>query len=161
MNPYSEWLCVDGLGGFASGTRSGIRTRRYHALLLVAAPHAGRYVLVNGCESAIETPAGRFPISSQRYRDCVFPDAGHRIEAFHYDPHPRWIYALEDGTRVEHEVIAAHESPTVLLCWRLLEPRASVRLSVRLLHSGRNYHSLHREHSAFRFDPERHGDRKS
>ncbi|MGH9391116.1 MAG: glycogen debranching enzyme N-terminal domain-containing protein, partial [Vicinamibacteria bacterium] len=31
-----EWLEADGLGGFASGTESGIRTRRYHALLLSA-----------------------------------------------------------------------------------------------------------------------------
>ncbi|TMA37779.1 MAG: hypothetical protein E6J79_09235, partial [Deltaproteobacteria bacterium] len=30
----AEWLEADGLGGFASGTVSGIRTRRYHALLL-------------------------------------------------------------------------------------------------------------------------------
>ena len=27
-----EWLEPDGLGGFASGTVSGIRSRRYHAL---------------------------------------------------------------------------------------------------------------------------------
>jgi hypothetical protein len=31
-----EWLEADGLGGFASGTSTGIRTRRYHALLLTA-----------------------------------------------------------------------------------------------------------------------------
>jgi hypothetical protein len=31
-----EWLEADGLGGFASGTVSGIRPRRYHALLLAA-----------------------------------------------------------------------------------------------------------------------------
>jgi hypothetical protein len=31
-----EWLEADGLGGFASGTVSGVRTRRYHALLLAA-----------------------------------------------------------------------------------------------------------------------------
>ena len=32
--PRREWLEADGLGGFASGTVDGIRTRRYHALLL-------------------------------------------------------------------------------------------------------------------------------
>ena len=31
-----EWLEADGRGGFASDTAAGIRTRRYHALLLVA-----------------------------------------------------------------------------------------------------------------------------
>src|SRR5437762_492935 len=47
-----EWLEADGLGGFASGTVSGIRTRRYHALLLTATkPPVGRMVLVNGFDA--------------------------------------------------------------------------------------------------------------
>ena len=29
-----EWLCVNGLGGFASGTVAGLPTRRYHGLLV-------------------------------------------------------------------------------------------------------------------------------
>ena len=35
--PTAEWLEADGLGGFASGTSTGLRTRRYHGLLLAAA----------------------------------------------------------------------------------------------------------------------------
>ena len=31
----SEWLLTDGLGGYAMGTASGLRTRRYHGLLAV------------------------------------------------------------------------------------------------------------------------------
>ena len=55
-----EWLEADGLGGFASGTASGLRTRRYHALLLAAQrPPTGRVVLVNGLEAWVTTPAGR------------------------------------------------------------------------------------------------------
>src|SRR5207247_24705 len=57
----NEWLEADGLGGFASGTSTGIRTRRYHALLLTATtPPTGRMVLVNGFDAWIETPAVRF-----------------------------------------------------------------------------------------------------
>src|SRR5206468_348845 len=78
----------DGLGGFASGTASGIRTRRYHALLLAATtPPAGRFVLVNGLEAWLETPAGRIPLSSQRYApDVVHPDGTRRIDRFDADP---------------------------------------------------------------------------
>lgn len=45
-----EWLEPDGLGGFAWGTASGIRTRRYHALLLAAPrrPRCGARVEVSG-----------------------------------------------------------------------------------------------------------------
>ena len=31
-----EWLLTNGIGGFASGTISGILTRSYHSLLLAA-----------------------------------------------------------------------------------------------------------------------------
>ena len=31
-----EWLVTDGLGGYAMGTVAGLRTRRYHGLLMVA-----------------------------------------------------------------------------------------------------------------------------
>jgi hypothetical protein len=54
-----EWLEADGRGGFASGTTSGIRTRRYHALLLTATtPPTGRVVLVNGFDAWLDTNAG-------------------------------------------------------------------------------------------------------
>ena len=64
MRPEGEWLEADGLGGFASGTVSGERTRRYHALLLAATePPSGRMVLVNGFDAFVETEAGRFALS--------------------------------------------------------------------------------------------------
>jgi len=58
----AEWLEADGLGGFASGTVSGMRTRRYHALLLTAVtPPTGRFVLVNGFDAWVDTPAAAIP----------------------------------------------------------------------------------------------------
>ena len=56
--PTAEWLEADGLGGFASGTSAGLRTRRYHGLLLTATtPPTGRVMLVNGLEAWVETPS--------------------------------------------------------------------------------------------------------
>src|SRR2546426_9260869 len=72
-----EWLEADGLGGFDSGTSSGIRTRRYHALLLTATtPPTGRMVLVNGFDAWIETLAGRFELTSQHYAPDVIGGGG-------------------------------------------------------------------------------------
>jgi predicted glycogen debranching enzyme len=155
-----EWLEADGLGGFASGTASGVRTRRYHALLLAAAtPPTGRVVLVNGLEAWVETPAGRYAISSQRYApDVVHPDGARRIESFTNDPWPRWTFRLEDGTVVEQEILVRHDSPVTAIAWRLRDPRPGVTLSIRLLLSGRDYHSTHHENPAFRFDAEVDGE---
>src|SRR5687768_7850315 len=84
----TEWLEADGLGGFASGTTSGIRTRRYHALLLTATtPPTGRIVLVNGFDAWVTTPAGRFALSTQRYQPGVLhPDGYTRIVSFSSEP---------------------------------------------------------------------------
>ena len=43
-----EWLVTNGLGGYASGTISGVVTRRYHGLLVAALPAPlGRVVMLN------------------------------------------------------------------------------------------------------------------
>jgi predicted glycogen debranching enzyme len=156
MNPTAEWLESDGLGGFASGTVSGIRTRRYHALLLPATtPPAGRFVLVNGFEAWVTTPAGSFPITSQAYApDVVHPDGSRRIQSFETDPWPRWTFRLEDGTEIVQEIFVTKGAPVTAISWKLSGRSEGVTLSVRPLLSGRDYHQMHHGNSAFRFDAE-------
>ena len=151
-----EWLEADGLGGYASGTASGIRTRRYHALLLAARrPPTDRVVLVNGFDAWVTTPAGRFAISSQAYGpDVVHPDGASRIESFTAEPWPRWVYALADGTRVAQEILVPKNAAACAVSWKLLSGVGRVSLEVRPFFSGRDYHSLHHENADFRFDAE-------
>ena len=158
-----EWLETDGLGGFASGTATGIRTRRYHALLLTATtPPTGRVVLVNGFDAWIETASGSFSLSSQCYApDVLGGDGTQRIETFGWEPWPHWIYKLEDGTRIELEIFGVKGEPMTCLSWKLLGPSREVKLFVRPFLSGRDYHSLHKSNSAFRFDAELNRDRVS
>ena len=158
-SPYAEWLESDALGGFASGTVCGERTRRYHALLLVATtPPTGRMVLVNGADVFLTTLEGRFALSSQRYTpDVVYLDGAAGIDAFLSEPWPAWTFTLPDGTRIQHEILIAHRRPLTLLTWRLLSRGSGVSLAVRPLMSGRDYHSLHHENGAFCFDANRDG----
>ncbi|CAN5581684.1 glycogen debranching enzyme N-terminal domain-containing protein [soil metagenome] len=155
-----EWLETDGLGGFASGTAGGIRTRRYHGLLLSAtAPPTGRFMLVNGVEAIVTTAAGSFPLSSQRYAgQVVAPEGFKHIEAFDHEPWPTWRFRLPDGTLIEQEIFVRHGQPIVAMSWRAVGNSAGVRLSVRPLMSGRDYHALHHENSAFRFAAEQRDD---
>ena len=151
-----EWLEADGLGGFASGTTSGIRTRRYHALLLSATtPPTGRMVLVNGVDAYIDTKSGTFALSSQRYAPgVVHPDGSSRIVAFQRDPWPTWDFETSDGTRIRHEIVVPYCSGSSILTWEVLRATGPVVLRVRPFLSGRDYHSLHHENAAFQFDPQ-------
>ncbi|HUK62763.1 MAG TPA: glycogen debranching enzyme N-terminal domain-containing protein, partial [Dongiaceae bacterium] len=150
-----EWLEADGLGGFASGTVSGVRTRRYHALLLAACtPPTGRMVLVNGLEVWVTTPDGVTALSAQRYAPgVVHPDGAEWIASFDAEPWPTWRYRLSGGIEIEQEILVRHGSPITLMGWRLLTPAPGVTLSVRPLLSGRDYHALHHENPAFDFTP--------
>ena len=151
-----EWLEADGLGGFASGTVCGIRTRRYHALLLAATlPPAGRMVLVNGFDAEIETTAGRFALTTQRYSPGIdTPDGVSRLESFRFDPWPQWTYAVPGGMIV-HELFVPRERAAVVLRWRWEgEAVSQLRLRVRPFFSGRDFHAMHHENPAFRFAPE-------
>jgi Glycogen debranching enzyme N terminal len=109
MNEHAEWLEADGLGGFASGTAAGLRTRRYHALLLAArTPPTDRMVLVNGLDAWVESGevSGtiRDPeyLTRQRYApDVVAPEHPAAVESFRHEPWPTWTYRLRDGSRIE------------------------------------------------------------
>jgi predicted glycogen debranching enzyme len=162
IDPNAEWLEADGLGGFASGTVSGIRSRRYHALLLTATtPPAGRMVLVNGFDAWVETPRGTFAISSQRYGpDVSHPDGASHIEPFEYQPWPRWRYRIGDDLIVEQELFVPKGESAIFISWKLISPSdGNLKLKVRPFLSGRDFHSTHHENGAFKFVAEQNGER--
>jgi predicted glycogen debranching enzyme len=162
FDPNAEWLETDGSGGFASGTVSGIRTRRYHALLLTATtPPAGRIVLVNGFDAWVETPDRTFAVSSQRYApDVIHPNGSSLIESFEYEPWPRWKYRLTDDLIIEQEVFVPHGQSAVMLSWKVIGGASTqLKLKVRPFFSGRDFHSTHHENSAFQFGAEPNAER--
>ncbi|MGD9906010.1 MAG: amylo-alpha-1,6-glucosidase [Vicinamibacterales bacterium] len=147
-----EWLEADGCGGFASGTASGVRTRRYHGLLLTATtPPTGRVMLVNGLEVWATTPAGRVALSTHCYVPGVeHPDGVSRLRGFGADPWPTWTWDLGDGRTITQEIVVTRDRPRTVCRWTLDGP-GPVTLEVRPLLSGRDYHALHHENPAFQF----------
>jgi predicted glycogen debranching enzyme len=157
--PHREWLETDGLGGFAMGAADGIRTRRYHAYLLAATtPPEGRMVLVADLEVFVDTPSGRFALTSHRYRDeVVHPDGVTRLVGFTHEPWPRWEWALPEGSRIACELVVAAGTSRTALRWTRLGGVARA-LYVQPLLAPRDYHSTHHENTAFVFDPIIHGE---
>ena len=157
LDERTEWLEADGLGGFASGTTGGLRTRRYHALLLPATtPPTGRMVLVNGLDAWIERP-GEPPefLTRQRYAPgVVAPAGGAVLERFTGRPWPTWLWRLADGTAAELELFVPRGLPVVALRWRAGGGDARGTLCVRPFLSGRDSHASHHENPGFRFEAE-------
>ncbi|MDB5385615.1 MAG: Amylo-alpha6-glucosidase [Planctomycetaceae bacterium] len=155
---HQEWIEPDGLGGFASGTAAGIRTRRYHALLLTALnPPTNRIVLVNGFEATLETDSEFYALSSQYYGpDIIHPRGIDSLIDFTTRPWPKWTFELPNGLIVTQELFVPRGKSAVFLRWGLDRSIEAITdkliLSVRPLISGRDYHSLHRENERFQFE---------
>jgi predicted glycogen debranching enzyme len=144
-----EWLETNGRGGFASGTVSGANTRRYHALLLVARrPPVERYTFVNHVEEWVEVGGQPFPLSSNVYSGIVHPDGYQRCAGFTTIPWPTWLYE-DQGIRVQRELFLPAGRDMVVMRWHLLtEGTPPVRLKVRPMLTGRDYHSTHHENGS-------------
>ncbi|AQH00861.1 glycogen debranching protein [Burkholderia sp. KK1] len=161
-NLEAEWLEPDAYGGFASGTVGTMRTRRYQALLLTATqPPAGRVVLVNGIEAWLDMNGTRIPLSMQRYApDVLYPDTSANLLSFDTDPWPTWQYRIDENTTIIAETFVAKETSETVLRWRITQtPNNAIKLEVRPLLSGRDYHALHHENPAFSFDATLEGER--
>ena len=153
----SEWLEADGLGGFASGTVCGLRTRRYHALLLAATtPPSGRMVLVNGFDATIESGGEMIPISKQRYLPGIdAPDGPTTLENFATEPWPQWTWTLPSGEKIVQEIFVPHGQSNVVVRWHVEKNSdGALQLQVRPFFSGRDFHALHHENPNFGFTPE-------
>jgi predicted glycogen debranching enzyme len=155
VNDTTEWLEADGLGGFASGTTSGVRTRRYHALLLGAAsPPADRRVLVSGFVARLDTPEGSVELWPQAYGGgWVTGRDVERLEFFR-DPWPHWRMQTRLGVAVEVEIFAVHGHSAVVVGFRLDRPIPGARLELCPLLAGRDFHQTHHENPSFDFRAE-------
>ena len=143
----NEWLETDGLGAFASGTSSGVRTRRYHNVLMIAKnPPSERVILVNGFDVWVETPHGTFPISTQAYADNVFWPEGFLLSrSFVSTPWPTWIYDLGQSLQIKQELFVSDRVQGTAIRWQVIGSAAGVKLHVKPFLSARDYHSMHHE----------------
>ena len=141
-----EWLCVNGIGGFASGTIAGTPTRRYHALLVAALkPPLGRTVMAASVHETVEYAGAEWPLFAARWVSGIVDPHGYRlIERFRLDgTTPVWTYACADAL-VEKCVWMEHGANTTHVRWRVLRAREPLTLRVKTLVNYRDYHATTR-----------------
>src|SRR4051812_6672334 len=138
-----EWLVADGLGGFATGTVSGLRTRRYHGLLVVATdPPLGRQLGLASLDPVLVLPSGaRVPLGVHEWAGGRVAPSGHtRLESFVLvDGLPRWRWRVGD-VLLERTLAMRYGAPCVAVVHTLIGG-GPVRLEVEALTTWRDVHS--------------------
>lgn len=137
-----EWLVPDGVGGYAMGTVSGLRTRRYHALL-VAAENGGstRHVGLASLDPVLVTASGtEIRLATHEWASGTVTPYGHTLlENFTLDhglPRRRWRIG---DIVLEAELAAAHGRPAYGYVYRLIAG-GPVTLRVEALCTWRDQH---------------------
>ncbi len=146
-----EWLVTDGLGGYAMGTVAGLRTRRYHGLLMVAGAAASgngdagvsrRMLGLAALDITLVLGDRRLRLATDEWANGVVDPAGHRdLESFTLDEGiPRWRWVIGDVV-VEREVAMMHGRSAVAVRHRLVHAPGPVRVEITPLCTWRDGHS--------------------
>lgn len=129
-----EWIVTNGLGGYASGTISGVITRRYHGLLIAAlsAP-LGRMLMLSHLSEQLRLPNGKvIRLTGEEFVGGVGELEGARLlTEFRLEMGlPVWRYECE-GFALEKQILMPHRQNTVHVTYRLVGGQGRVRLKLR------------------------------
>lgn len=155
----AEWLCTNGLGGYASGTVAGANTRKYHGLLVVAAkPPVQRYVVLSRVEDrVVSSPAGTaaagggngssiYDLSTNEFADIIHPQGYKQLVSFELRHGPVWRYQIGEAI-VEKTVTLVHSQDAVIVRYELISAgnnaanAPSMKLQIQPMLAGRDFHA--------------------
>jgi len=137
-----EWVVGDGLGGYASGTVTGLRTRRYHGLLVVATqPPIGRQLGLAALDPVLVLGDRRVRLAAHEWAGGTVDPAGHvHLAGFDLtDGLPRWRWSVGDVV-VEAELALVRGRPAVGVVHRVVRAPGRVRLELEPLCTWRDVH---------------------
>ncbi|MEC4814995.1 MAG: amylo-alpha-1,6-glucosidase [Scytonema sp. PMC 1069.18] len=137
-----EWLVTNGIGGYASGTVSGLLTRRYHGLLIAALnPPLGRTLMLAKLDETVLYGERFYPLHTNRWADgIVSPNGYQHIERFSLDGTvPCWRFACADAL-LEKRVWMEQGANTTYVQYNLRRATQPVKLTLKAMVNYRDYH---------------------
>ena len=137
-----EWLVTDGLGGFAMGTVGGLRTRRYHGLLVVATqPPIGRQLGLAALDPVLVIDGQRHELTTREWSSGdVAPQGFRYLTSFELiEGVPRWRWQVGDVV-LEVEVAMLYGRPATGVVHRLVSSPRPVRLELAAVATWRDVH---------------------
>lgn len=138
-----EWLVTNSIGGYASGTVSGLLTRRYHGLLVAALkPPVQRTLLLTKLDETASYLNQLYPLHTNRWANGnVNPDGYLQIESFHLEgTTPVWTFACADAL-IEKRVWMQPYENTTYIRYSLVRGSSCLTLLLKALVNYRDHHS--------------------
>lgn len=141
-----EWILTNGLGSFAGGTVTDIRTRTYHGWLFATTKSPlERNLLLSHLEASLELPERTIALGTNVWGNGLIDPTGYKfLRAFEVSPVPKWVWGEDDWqlTRLlvmPHWVDKRDRNNGLLIQYRYEGVKATI-LRLRLLIADRDLH---------------------
>jgi predicted glycogen debranching enzyme len=141
-----EWLLTDGLGGFAMGTVSGLRTRRYHGLLIAATPPPiGRMLGLVSLDPVLVIDGRRVPLATHEWASGAVQPTGyaHLVSFTESCGVARWEWRTADVV-FERTMAMMHGRNAVAIVHRVVASPGPLDLELEPLCTWRDVHGERR-----------------
>ncbi|MHB8629419.1 MAG: amylo-alpha-1,6-glucosidase [Aggregatilineales bacterium] len=138
-----EWLVTNGIGGYGSGTVSGVLTRRYHGLLVAALkPPLGRTLLLTKFDEIATYDGQPYALYANQWTsDRVDAPGLAHLERFHLEgTTPTWTYAFADALLVK-QVWMEQGANTTYVTYTPHHGTAPIVLTLKALVNYRDHHA--------------------
>ncbi|MEG1603534.1 MAG: amylo-alpha-1,6-glucosidase [Cloacibacillus sp.] len=132
-----EFLISNGRGNYGFSTVIGANTRREHGLL-VARPEDGKQhsVLVSKIEETLFDHNKKYQLSTNRYKDLVYPDGYRYLQEYQGNPFPSMLFVIH-SILLKKSIFMPHGKECTVVKYELLAAPDKVRLDLRPLFAHR------------------------
>ena len=134
-----EYLVSNGRGSYCFSTVAGSNTRREHGLLVVRPQDCAQHrVLVSKVEETLFTRGKKYQLSTNRYKDVIFPDGFRYIQEFHSNPLPSILFVVH-SLLMRKTAYMPEGKDACIVKYELLASPDRIQLEVRPLFAHRLY----------------------
>jgi predicted glycogen debranching enzyme len=132
-----EYLVSNGRGGYGFSTVIGANTRREHGLLVVRPEGKTQHsVLVSKIEETIFHEKKKYQLSTNRYKDLVYPDGYRYLQEYQGNPFPSMLFVIH-SILLKKSIFMPQGKACTIVKYELLAAPDKIRIDLRPLFAHR------------------------
>ncbi len=136
-----EFLVSNGRGSYGFSTVIGANTRREHGLLVTRSQGAPQHtVLVSKMEETLFAHNKKYQLSTNRYKDLVYPDGYRYLQEFQVTPIPTMLFVIH-SIFLQKSIFMPQGGNCTIVKYKLLASPEKIDLEIRPLfaHRAKDY----------------------
>lgn len=136
-----EFLVSNGRGSYGFSTVVGANTRREHGLLVTRSHGEPQHtVLVSKMEETLFTHNKKYQLSTNRYKDLVYPDGYRYLQEFQVTPIPSMLFVIH-SIFLQKSIFMPQGGNCTIVKYKLVASPEKVSLEIRPLfaHRAKDY----------------------